>query len=436
MKKIILLCFCCVFILVTRSPASDYQCEHFIIDSNLEPGYVQFIQANAEAYFKNLKSLYFLRSWREPLLIYYSRTQSDTRELLSKHGHKAEVDYGRYIYKVPAIYTHQFMDSGEHTGWGTLFHEITHHFIQLNYDKPPAWFDEGLASFLGEQTQIVNKRITVGRPNPRREQILRDKIEEGLRPNIKRLFSTSNEQFDNWDLGRHFARAFFCWLHENGYLKDYLRNVRKKGYELSVLEETVSQTYGKINVEFSRFIKQHCYAGAYLQDSRQAEDQTQREQTLLKALELKPDYKAAQLELAKCCYHTKNYEKSRENLEQILDDPECIEYRQAVTLLASTYYAQKNYSKALKHYKIGWKYSDYYEYKYRLAYKIGNCYHHLKNYERAKIWYKKFLDCRWEPESMKAQADYALKYISSEENTDAVQSKVRVNPADKREIKP
>ncbi|MEE9370315.1 MAG: hypothetical protein V3W45_02485, partial [Sedimentisphaerales bacterium] len=109
MKKQVLLCFYCVFMLVTRAPASDYECEHFTINSDLDPRFVQFIEANAEAYFKNLKSLYFLRSWQEPLLIYYSKTQSNTRELLSKHGHKAEVDYGRYIYKVPAIYTHLFM---------------------------------------------------------------------------------------------------------------------------------------------------------------------------------------------------------------------------------------------------------------------------------------------------------------------------------------
>lgn len=436
MKKIILLCFCCVFVLATPSPASDYECEHFTINSDLDPRFVQFIEANAEAYFKDLKRLYFLRSWQEPLLIYYSRTQSDTQELLNEHGHRYKVGSGYYARKMPAVYSHQIMDNGRRTTWGHLFHEITHHFIRLNYDKPPAWFNEGLASFLGEQTQIVNKRITVGRPDPWREQILRDKIEEGLRPNIKRLFSTSNEQFNNWDLGCHFARAFFYWMHENGYLKDYLRNVRRKGYELSVLEETTSQTYGKINVALSRFIKQYCYAGAYLQDSRQTDDQTQKEQALLKALELKPDYKAAQLGLAKCCYHNKNYEKCRESLNLALDDPKCIEYRQAVTLLASTYYAQKNYSQAIKYYTLGWKYSAYYEHKYRLAYKIGNCYHHLKDYERAKIWYKKFLDCRWEPESMKAQADYALKYISSEENTNPEQSKVRVNPADKREIKP
>ncbi|UCE99551.1 MAG: tetratricopeptide repeat protein [Planctomycetota bacterium] len=445
MKKQILLCFCWLILSTTISSATDYQCESFIINSDLDPRFVQFIRANAEAYFKNIKQLYFSVSLRGPFQIYYSRTQSDTQELLNQHGHRYKVGSGHYADRIPAlyspnvsvVYSHQIMDNGRHTTWGELFHEITHHFIRLNYDNPPAWLKEGLASFLGEQTRIVNKRITVGRPVPWREQILRDKIKEGIRPNIKRLFSTSDEQFYNWDVGCHFARAFFYWLHVNGYLKDYLKNVQRKGYELSTLEETVSQSYGGINIELLRFIRQHCYAGAYLQDSRQAEDQIQREQALLKALELKPDYNAAQLEFAKCCYNSKNYQRCRENLKQILDDPECIEYRQAVTLLGSTYYDEKNYAEAIRYYKIGWKYSDYHEYKYRLAYKIANCYHHLKNYLRAKDWYKTFLDCRWEPESMRPQADYALKYTQRfEDNTNAEQTEVRVNPADKREIKP
>jgi hypothetical protein len=147
------------------------------------------------------------------------------------------------------VYTHQFMDNGELSGWGTFFHEITHHFIQLNYRSPPAWFNEGLACFLGEQTRIVKGKMTVGRPNPWREQILRNEIEQDRRPNIKRLFSSSTEQFYDWDLGCHFARAFFYWLHETGQLEQYLKNVQENGFELSVLEETVSDSYGKINVE-------------------------------------------------------------------------------------------------------------------------------------------------------------------------------------------
>jgi predicted negative regulator of RcsB-dependent stress response len=411
MKKQIFLCICCALLLFTNAFAEDCQSDHFIIHSDLDPCYMQFVRANAEAYYENLQGRYFQTGWQKPLTIYYSKTQSDTQQLLNKHGHKIKVDYGFYESSIPAVYTHQFMNNGGLSGWGTLFHEITHHFIHLNYSGSPAWFNEGFACFLGEQTQIVKGKITVGRPNPWREQILRNEIEQGRRPNIKRLFSSSTEQFHDWDLGCHFARAFFYWLHETGQLEQYLKNVRKKGYELSVLEETVSDSYGRINVELSKFIKKDCYAGAYLKDGQQAEDEAQKIQAFLKAIELKPDYQAARLELAECYYRNRDYENCRENLKQILDDPESTEYRQASCLMANTYYNQKDYPKALEYYNKAWEYSDYYEYKHRTAYQIGNCCYYLKDSEGAKQWYKKFLDCNWEQESMKASADYARKYL-------------------------
>jgi tetratricopeptide (TPR) repeat protein len=411
MKKQIFLCFCYILLLLTNAFAEDCQSDHFIIHSDLDPCYVQFVRANAEAYYENLHGRYFQTGWAKPLTIYYSRTQSDTQQLLDKNGHKIKVDYGFYESGTPAVYTHQFMDNGELSGWGTFFHEITHHFIQLNYRSPPAWFNEGLACFLGEQTRIVKGKMTVGRPNPWREQILRNEIEQDRRPNIKRLFSSSTEQFYDWDLGCHFARAFFYWLHETGQLEQYLKNVQENGFELSVLEETVSDSYGKINVELSKFIKKNCYAGAYLKDGWQTEDQAQKIQAFLKALELKPDYHTARLELAECYCRSKDYEKCRENLKQILDDPESIEYRQAAGLMANTYYNEKDYPKALEYYNKAWEYSDCYEYKYRLAYQIGNCFYYLKDPEGAKQWYKKFLDCNWEPEKMKTSVDYARKYL-------------------------
>lgn len=437
MKKQILLCICCMLLLFTSAFVEDRQSDRFTICSDLDPCYVQFIRANAEAYCENLQMRYFQTGWQKPLTIYYSRTQSDTQQLLSNNGFEAKVEHGFYEPNTPAVYTHQFMNNGELNDRSTLFHEITHHFVQLNYRDCPAWFDEGLACFLGEQTQIVRGKLTMARPNPWREQILRNEIEQGRRPNIKRLLSSSTEQFRDWDLGCHFARAFFYWLHETGQLEQYLKNVREKGYELSVLEETTSMSYGRINIGLSKFIKNNCYAGAYLRDGQQTEDQARKIQAFLKALELKPDYHMARLELAGCYCQSKDYENCRENLKQILDDPESIEYRQAAGLMANTYYNEKDYPRALEYYNKAWEYSDYYEYKYRLAYKIANCHHYLKDYQGAKQWYKKFLDYKWEQEDMKAGVDYARKYLGCADTAaGAKQDKCEKNTKNKNERKP
>lgn len=410
MRKCGLLCFVFIFLCFTSVSAETYKSKHFVIHSDLDARYVHFVQANVEAYYENLEGQYFQTGWQKPLVIYYSKSQADTQKLLYEHGHKGKVDYGRYISSTPAVYTHRFMNSGGLSGWGTLFHEITHHFVELNFKKPPAWFNEGLACFLGEQARVVKGRLVVGRPNPWREQILRDKIEKGLRPSLKRLFSISTKQFYNWSIGYHFARALFCWLHENGHLERYLEVSREKGYELSVLEETVSKSCGRINVEVLKFIKQNCYAGAYVKDGWQAKDWGRKKKAFMKALELKPDYQVAQLELAWCCYHSRDYEMCRENLKQVLQRPGSIEYRDAVELMGHTYYSEKDYAEALKYYQRALEYSDYNEYKYELYYWMANCHHHLKDYVTAKKLHKIFLDNNWEPEKHPQRVAYAKKY--------------------------
>ncbi|MFA5253002.1 MAG: tetratricopeptide repeat protein, partial [Phycisphaerae bacterium] len=230
-----------------------------------------------------------------------------------------------------------------------------------------------------------------------------------------------------WDSGYHFARAFFYWLNETGKLEQYLKAVQEKGYELPVLEEAVDASYGKINMELKKFIETNCYAGAYLRDGQQTSDQAQKIQAFSNALELKPDYHAAKMELAECYYRSKDYEKCRENLQQILDDPESMEYQQAAGLMASIYYNEKDYQKSLEYYNEAWEYSDYYEYKHRTAYHIGNCYYHLKDQKNARKWYEKFLKCNWEKEDMKTSADYARKYLDSTKTVEANKSNTKAD---------
>ena len=97
-------------------------------------------------------SKFFKTGWSKPLEIYYSRNHSETFKLLCKHGHnhkgsivKARSSY--YITKTQTIYTHQYYDNKRLVGIDVLFHEITHHFVRLNFPNVPTWFNEGLASF-------------------------------------------------------------------------------------------------------------------------------------------------------------------------------------------------------------------------------------------------------------------------------------------------
>lgn len=417
MRKSLLLYLCCFLVGRATAAMDNYQSSHFTVCTDLDPAYVQFIQANAEAYYENLQRACFTARWPKPLLIYYSASRSQTRQLINEHGRNKETAKGRYVGTVPAIYVYRLGKNGQNTAWANLFHETTHHFIRLNYDNPPAWFDEGLACFLGEQTAIVKGQITAARPQPARERTLRDKIESGSRISIRRLFSAPTERFADWDVGPHFAAALFYWLHETGRLHEYLKNVKQSGYQISVLEETVGKSSNKINIELLKFIKANNFAGAFLQDGLLAEDATEKKQFFLKALELKPNYKAARLELAKCCYLNSDYQKTRGHLTPILNDPEAAEHQQAAYLMGNTYYSEKNYFHALEYYTRAWEYSDYSEDKFKPAYKIANCYYHLKNPAGATQWYRTFLDQRWDSAAWIPQADYARKYLGLTELT-------------------
>ena len=95
MRRHALVCFGWTLLFFTSVFGETYQSEHFIIHSDLDPHYVQFVQVNAEAYYKNMVPRYFRKGWHKPLIIYYSRTHSDTFKLLCEHGLKHE--YGNQL---------------------------------------------------------------------------------------------------------------------------------------------------------------------------------------------------------------------------------------------------------------------------------------------------------------------------------------------------
>lgn len=419
MKKLVGLFLYFAFLPSSFVSAENYTGANFTLTTDLDSRYAGLIVANVNAFYAALNKDFSL-SPGKPLRIYYSKTQADTRKLLDEDGYKkVKVECAYLSPESSAVYAHQFLNDGQFCGIDSLFHEIALSIVADNFQNCPPWFCRGFASFLAEQRYIVKDALTAPRPNPWRDQVLRDKIEKAIRPSIKRLFVNSDtERFANWDIGPHFARTIFCWLAETDDLKKYLDNVRSQGYGLSVLEGTLDKPSEKINLELIKFIKKYSYAGASLKDGLDASSPAQKEQAFLKALELKPNYSAALFELAKLSYKQKNYEKCRQYLSQILTDFFCAEYRDAEELTADICYSvEKNYSAALTHYLAAWQYSDFYDYKYRTAYKIANCYYKINDPNNTQQWYTKFLDYNWQPEKTKSQVEYAKKYTGAEEMT-------------------
>jgi hypothetical protein len=252
--------------------------------------------------------------------------------------------------------------------------------------------------------RIVKGKLVLAEPNPNMLQILKSEIDGGRKFKVNNLFKTSKRQYYGLPGRRQFAQVFFYWLNQTGQMPQYLANAQQKGYDLEVLEETIANSWGKINKELAVFVEENAPAAARLHDARQAKDHAQRQQAFLKVLEIKPDHQAARLELAQCYYRSKNYENCRKHLNQILNDPQSAEFLPAATLMAHTYYKQEDHTNALEYYNKAWEYSDCYEYKYKVAYQIAYCYESLENKKCATQAYKNYLDYNWEPEKTEKTA--------------------------------
>jgi hypothetical protein len=291
-----------------------------------------------------------------------------------------------------------------------VFHEIIHRFVDLNYGRIATWFNEGVATFLGEQTRCVNGRLTLGCANPWREQILRDMIGNGYKIDVNHLASLSSRQFYNQGKNYHPTRALFYWIYETGNLQQYLKDVKTEGYTVGVLEKTVGMSCEQINHQLQSFVLINCYPAAYYQDGLAAKTLETKKALFQKSLQIKPGYYPAQLELAQCYYSENDIEKCKTALASILHDPYCKEFLNATKLLACIEYKQKKYSNALKYFKDAWDSSFYYEYGYQIAFDIACCHHFLKDMANAKHWHRVFLDKNWNPEASKYKVDYAKKY--------------------------
>ncbi|MEN6307594.1 MAG: hypothetical protein ABFD91_07555 [Anaerohalosphaeraceae bacterium] len=388
--------------------AQQYPSLHYVVISDLNTGYVDILTRNMEAFYENMLGGYFEQGWQQPLTIYYFEKQSDTQAYL---GGAEKIYYGIYIPSKNAIFTHRIMDDGSLAGLGTLFHEITHHFVRINYTNPPSWFDEGLTSFLSEQTRIVNGKVSLGHPNPWREQALRDMIESGAAIDVRYYTSLNGEKFYADRKNYHPLRALFYWMYMNGRLKAYMANVKQQGYALSVLEQTTGKNADQISIELLAFIRKNGYAGAYVQDSLRASNAENKKRLLSAALNLMPDYSRARYDLALLLYREQDYAGCQRELEVVLKDTHCIEYKDASRLMGDYRYKEKNIQQALIHYQNAFNAAAYDEYQYEICYNVAACYMAKGDKEQARVWLKDYLAKNWEPQTTQKSCKSAKDYL-------------------------
>jgi hypothetical protein len=112
------------------------------------------------------------------------------------------------------------------TGGGTLVHEMVHPFMESNFPKCPAWFNEGLGS-LYEQSSEREGKIW-GLTNWRLSG-LQQTIQGGKLPSFSTLMKTTSDQFYNHDPGSNYAQSRYLlyYLQGQGKLRAFYRTFYK-----------------------------------------------------------------------------------------------------------------------------------------------------------------------------------------------------------------
>ena len=129
-------------------------------------------------------------------------------------GDEPGTPYGFYTHEQGALIMNI------RTGGGTLVHEIVHPYIEANFPKCPAWFNEGLGS-LFEQSAERDGHI-VGLTNWRLAGLKRA-IRARRIPTFQALTNTTNAEFYADDTGEHYAMARYLlyYLQERELLRRY-----------------------------------------------------------------------------------------------------------------------------------------------------------------------------------------------------------------------
>ncbi len=162
-----------------------------------------------------LKRDFFDKEPHRPLVIYLFDGEDSYRKHAKKFfGDEPETPYGYYSDSDGAL----IMNIA--TGGGTLVHEIVHPFMEADFPKCPAWYNEGLGSLFeacrehdGHIEGVVNWRLPV----------LKKGIRNGQLVPLKKLLATTSDEFYADPGGMHYAEARYLlhYVQSRGKLREF-----------------------------------------------------------------------------------------------------------------------------------------------------------------------------------------------------------------------
>ena len=130
-----------------------------------------------------------------------------------------------------------------------LYHEGFHQFLDgVLENKPPQWFNEGVADFFGPSEHVTEGGVEGMRirPNPWRLDLVKKMIKQGRTTPFQKLMTMTQREMYGRDAGLHYAQSwsmiyFFCEADDRAhftYLKNYFKALRRgrdrhKAFELA-----------------------------------------------------------------------------------------------------------------------------------------------------------------------------------------------------------
>ena len=209
----------------------------FVVVSDQSEGDFQYSRKHTIGWaVRLLKRDFFDKEPHQPLVIYLF----DGEESYRKHAKKffdddPETPFGYYSSTDGAL----IMNIAR--GGGTLVHEIVHPFMEADFPKCPAWYNEGLGSLFeacrernGHIEGTVNWRLPV----------LKKGIRKGQLVPLKKLLATTSDEFYADPGGMHYAEARYLlhYVQSRGKLRAFHKQFKAH----AATDPTGSQTLCRV----------------------------------------------------------------------------------------------------------------------------------------------------------------------------------------------
>jgi len=369
---------------------------HFKIHSKADPRLVDFVRLHAETFYEKMTRPYFPEGFGDKSLsIYLFETQEEWEAFKGDTLHSDHLEDAVAVYQsgVRAIYLFYYRKDGSRKDWGTLYHEIIHHFVEVTNAFYPSWFTEGLAQFLGNGSRFVKNELVMGWPQSSWRAMLQKDIASGiLAADVRDMMNLTHAEFYQWEHYLYVPQALFYWLHETEKLESYLALTRRKGYDISVLEEAVGMDHPDISKQLFLFIRRHSNP-------------------------LKFVYEPDLIATAERQFHAKRFRITRTALLKALEENRIRQYvKPAYTLIGRAYYGEKEYEKAAEYLLKALDHAQYAEDRHLLFFYLAASYDRLGHTALAQKWAKTFLEENWEPKRNALYVSKAKKILGTSES--------------------